>query len=50
MFGDDSNFFCSNKKIQPLLLKENLELGKYLNGFEQKIIFKGRKNYIYTLS
>ena len=28
MFADDTNLFCSNKKIKPLFLKANLELGK----------------------
>ena len=28
LFIDDSNLFCSNKEIKPLLLKANLELEK----------------------
>ena len=28
MSADDTNLFCSNKKIKPLFLKANLELGK----------------------
>ena len=35
VFADGTNLFCSNKEIKPLFLKADLELGKYLNGFEQ---------------
>ena len=28
MFADDTNSFCSNREIEPLLLKANLEPGK----------------------
>ena len=33
MFADDTNLFCSNKKIKPLFLKANLELGKISEWF-----------------
>ena len=28
MFADDTNSFCSNREIEPLIWKANLELGK----------------------
>ena len=33
MFADDTNLFCSNKKIKPLFLKANLELRKISEWF-----------------
>ena len=33
MFADDTNLFCSNKKIKPLFLKANLELQKISEWF-----------------
>ena len=33
MFADDTNLFCSNKKIKPLFLKGNLKLRKIFEWF-----------------
>ena len=33
MFADDTNLFCSNKKIKPLFLKRNLEFRKISEWF-----------------
>ena len=34
MFADDTNLFCSNKKIKPLSLKANLKLWKISEWFQ----------------
>ena len=34
MFADDTNLFCSNKKIKPLFLKANLKLWKISEWFQ----------------
>ena len=49
MFADDTNLFCSNKEIKPLILKANLELGKISEWFQTNKLSLNKGKTRFTL-